>query len=379
MVLALGPAALMQACSDAMTSASTPIEDAKAEGAAEEAEVEGSDDEPTVTDAALPPLDAVCTLTETMREAGPDARPDAGPDADLGCRYFLPCGAPGDAAFHVEGCQLYSGPSSSPDSALGCWVPESFGCMSDVYVPPANGSLTFDCFDCFGGGGRRPPGLLPARRGPRRAPPSAPSRAAIGEYFARMAYEEAASIHAFVGLEEDLARLGAPPELVAAAARCACDEVRQARAMARRARACGGVVIAPRVRRRAARSLESIARENAVEGCVHETFGALQLRWQATHAPDRSLRRTFARVAADETRHAALAWLVAEWAEPLLEPRARRRVAAARSRASRVLRAKLSAASARDFDHAVGRPSAAVAVALLDGLVARWDAASGAG
>jgi len=373
LVLTLGPAAAIQACSDAMTNASTPLEDATAEADAVDALTEAGDDkvDDVVTDAALPPLDAVCTLTETMRAADPDAGPDANPDADLGCRYVLPCGVPNDAGFHIEGCALYSGASSAPDSALGCWVPEGLGCMSDAYVPAANGSLTFDCLDCFGGGGRRPPGLLAPRRGGARARAASGVGAGVGAYFARMAYDEAASVHAFVGLEEDLVRLGAPAELIAAAARSARDEVRHARVMARRARACGGVVVAPRVRRRGSRSLESIARENAVEGCVHETFGALQLRWQAAHAPDPSMRRIFARVAADETRHAALSWLVAKWAEPLLDSAARKRVAVARSRASRALRAKLSAAPPRAFDPRVGRPRPEEAVALLDGLLMR--------
>jgi hypothetical protein len=121
------------------------------------------------------------------------------------------------------------------------------------------------------------------------------------------------------------------------------------------------------------RSLESIARENAVEGCIHETFGALQLRWQAKHARAATDRRLFARIAADETRHAALAWLVAQWAEPLLDARARQRVDAARSRATRALRKKLGTPARGEMsalDREVGRPPAAHAVALLDGLIA---------
>jgi hypothetical protein len=372
LVLAIGPAAAIQACSDAMTSASTPIEDAMAEANAP-AEAGGDSPDDVVTDASPPPLDAVCTPSETMIDAQVDASADGGADADPGCRYVLPCGVPDEAGFHVEGCALYAGKSSSPDAApLGCWVPETFGCMADVYVPPANGSLTFECLDCFGGGGRRPWGLVGASARARvRA--GAKAGAGVGAYFARMAFDEAASVVAFVGLEAELVRLGAPAELVTAAARSACDERRHARVMARRARACGTVVAAPRVRRRrerGARSLESIARENAVEGCVHEMFGALQLRWQAEHAPDPMLRRMFARVAADETRHAVLSWRIASWAEPLLEPAAQRRVAAARARAMRALRAKLSASEAKSFDGAVGRPRSAEAVALLDGLAA---------
>jgi hypothetical protein len=369
LVLALGPAAAAQACSDAAISAGTPIEDASAENDStlpDTSAADGADDD--VTDAAASPIDAVCTLTETMRDADPDA-----PDADPGCHYVLPCGAPANAPFHVEGCALYTG--SDPDSALGCWVPENAGCTADVYVPPANGSLTFDCFDCFGGGGRRPPGLLSElreRSGRTRATASARTRGPAA-YFARMAYDEAASVHAFLGLEADLVRIGAPPELVAAAARSARDEIRHARVMARRARSSGGDVVAPRVRRRraAARSLESIARENAVEGCVHETFGALQLRWQASHAPEPSMRRLFGRIAADETRHAALSWMIARWIEPRLDPRARKRVEAARSRATRTLRTKLSTTAPRDFDMHVGRPGSREAVMLFDSLLAR--------
>jgi hypothetical protein len=384
LVLTLGPAAAIQACSDAMTSASTPIaiEDATVEATAPaEAGEDGPND--VVKDASPPPLDAVCTLVETVIDAQADASADAGADADLGCLYFLPCGVPGEAGFHVEGCALYSGPSSSPDAALGCWVPESYGCTADVYVPPANGSLTFQCLDCFGGGGRRPWGLVEASataRGSVGASAGEKAGAGVGGYFARMAFDEAASVVAFVGLEAELVRLGAPSELVEAAARSARDERRHARVMARRARACRGVVAAPRVRRRrdrGARSLESIARENAVEGCVHETFGALHLRWQAEHAPDPVLRRMFARVAADETRHAALSWQIAAWAEPLLDAAARKRVAAARARATRALRAKLIASEAYAFDAAVGRPRSAEAVALLDGLLATLGGARG--
>ncbi len=383
LVLTLGPVASIQACSDAMTSAATPIEDATAEGDGFTAAADGRVDE-GVVDAQLPPFDAACTLFEELRDAGPDA--DA--DADPGCRYVLPCGVPDGSAFHIEGCALYSGPSSSPDAALGCFVPEGLGCMSDAYVPAANGSLTFDCLDCFGGSGRRPPGLLAPRSG--RARPRAGGRSAsasdlaepfeLGSYFARMAYGEAASVHAFAGLEADLVRWGAPAKLVAAASRAARDEVRHARVMERRARACGApvAVAVPRVRRRSsrspARSLESIARENAVEGCIHETFGALQLRWQAKHARAATDRRLFARVAADETRHAALSWLVAQWAEPLLDARARKRVDAARSCAMRALRKKLGTPARADtsaVDREVGRPPAAHAVALFDGLIAR--------
>jgi hypothetical protein len=173
-------------------------------------------------------------------------------------------------------------------------------------------------------------------------------------------------------MQDELARLGAPAELVAAAERSACDERRHARMMARRARAHGARTTTARVRRAAPRTLEAIARENAVEGCVQETFGALLLRWQALHAGDPSLRRLFARIAADETRHAALSWEVARWAEERLDARARTRVRAARTRAVRSLREKLTRVEVASGS-IVGQPRRAEAVALLEGMIASLD------
>jgi len=83
------------------------------------------------------------------------------------------------------------------------------------------------------------------------------------------------------------------------------------------------------------------------------------------------MRRLFARIAADETRHAALSWMIAQWIEPRLDARARRRVEAARSRATRTLRAKLSASPPRPFDVQVGRPRPREALLLFDALVAQ--------
>jgi hypothetical protein len=58
-------------------------------------------------------------------------------------------------------------------------------------------------------------------------------------------------------------------------------------------------------------------------------YGALQLRWQAEHAPDPSLRRMFARITADETRHAALSWAIARWSLTRLDADARARMSEA--------------------------------------------------
>ena len=53
--------------------------------------------------------------------------------------------------------------------------------------------------------------------------------------------------------------------------------------------------------------------ENAREGCVRETFGALIAMHQAERAGDPIIRRAMRRIAEEETRHAELAWEVASW------------------------------------------------------------------
>jgi hypothetical protein len=79
----------------------------------------------------------------------------------------------------------------------------------------------------------------------------------------------------------------------------------------------------------ALRGLFEVALENAVEGCVRETYGAVVGHHQARHAQDPVVRAGMAQVAEDETRHAALSWAVAEWALPQLTDAQRDEIRAA--------------------------------------------------
>lgn len=364
LVLALTPAAAAQACSDASSGASSTSPDA----------APPEDDDAPATDAAVADrhdgrsttLDATCTLVTQELEAGPDAAPDA----DIRCRYTLPCGLPQDGFLVIRGCAFYRAEvEDGGDASLGCWIPESDGCKADAYSPAANGSLSFECYDCLGGGGRRPTGL----RRPTPPPARTTSRSPLGKYFAQMAHEEAASVHAFARMHDELRALGAPTGLVQAAARSVRDEVRHARLMTRCAHTLGMRVSAARVRKSRPRALEAMARENAAEGCVRETFGALLMHWQAARASEPALQRMFARIAADETRHAALSWEVARWADGRLDPRARARVTAARTRALRALEATLRSRSSRSSTHPtpLGQPGREDALGLLAGMVAQ--------
>jgi hypothetical protein len=115
------------------------------------------------------------------------------------------------------------------------------------------------------------------------------------------------------------------------------DEVRHARLTRALARRSGERVAAPVVEPVCQRSLDAIAVENAVEGCVRETYGALVATRDAEAHPDPAVRAAMRRIARDETRHAALAWQVAAWVEPRLGRDARRRVREARDQHARAL------------------------------------------
>ena len=160
----------------------------------------------------------------------------------------------------------------------------------------------------------------------------------IGAWFAEAAWLEAASVGAFRRLARELRAHGAPEHLIAAASDAARDEIRHARLMAGFAKKHGAVV--PKVEVAAmmgVRDLESIARENAVEGCVGETYGAAFATWAAEHSEDEDVRAASRAIASDELRHAALGWAVHAWVSEKLDREARDRVRTARDEAVRAL------------------------------------------
>jgi predicted metal-dependent hydrolase len=184
-----------------------------------------------------------------------------------------------------------------------------------------------------------------------------------------MAHLEAASVHAFLRLREELTSIQAPRALVRRAERAARDEVRHARVTARLARRRGAEpapVVIERVEREGApRSLADLALENAVEGCVRESFGALVAMRQASQARDPQVARAMARIARDETEHAALAWAIARWVAPRLDGVARSKV----RRAVRSALASLRCATARipaDVAGELGLPTGAEGRGLVD-------------
>jgi len=295
---------------------------------------------------------------------------DAGNDAMPGCEFGvpLPCGLPpwvtSVAAPYCfldqTDCQEICTPS--PWAVFVCKVANGFGCDDDAgaFVAPDGAPIVIECVPCPGASGRRPPGLA--------APPADTAADPVGRFLARCAFLEAASVSAFQLLARELRAAGAPRSLVDAARRSARDEVRHARVMTRLARARACEPARPFVALTSPRPLVEAAVENAREGCVRETFGALLATWQSAHARDRRVASAMRRIAADETRHAALAWAVADWMAPRLDRGARRRVAIARGEAADALKVELAVRPSPSLVRDAGLPTRRAALALYDQL-----------
>ncbi|OJY30661.1 MAG: hypothetical protein BGO98_28575 [Myxococcales bacterium 68-20] len=215
--------------------------------------------------------------------------------------------------------------------------------------------------------GRRPEGLASTRARAREE-----CIDPVGRFFTDAAHLEAASVVAFERLASELSMLGAPHALVESALASRDDEIRHARMTAKAARRRGGHPVAPVIEPVARRTMLEIALENAVEGCVRETYGALVAHHQALAASDSSIAAMMRGIAEDETRHAGLAWDVAAWLEPQLSVEDRMTVASARAEALADLRSALGREPGRELEDVAGIPPANRALALLDALEGRF-------
>ncbi|MCY0990877.1 hypothetical protein OV203_27280 [Nannocystis sp. ILAH1] len=197
-----------------------------------------------------------------------------------------------------------------------------------------------------------------------------------GAWLARAAHDEAASVHAFRSLARELAAWGAPAELLARIDAAVADEVRHAEVVADAARARGAEVTPPAHVALAVRELLAIAVENAVEGCVRETWAALSAAHQARFAAVPALRTMYEEIAADEARHAELAWAIDAWLMGQLDAAGRDAVASARRAAIAELQASLALLEEPAL-RVLGLPPAATAVRLCGELdAALWSRAA---
>ncbi len=172
----------------------------------------------------------------------------------------------------------------------------------------------------------------------------------------RDALSEHASIASFARATLELLSVGAPPELVMDTQRAGMDEVRHASACFDIARALGCTattpgplpLCAPR-----APDLARLARDTFIEGCVGETVSALAAT-RASESTTGAVRSVWRLLAADETRHAALAWRTLGWALRAGGPAvARELLAFAEGMRDELLREAGAQAAASNADNAV--------------------------
>ncbi len=227
------------------------------------------------------------------------------------------------------------------------------GIITCVRTSPENVLCITPPFPCEG---RRPAGLRDE---------AVSTRTGFERYLADSARLEAASIEAFRVLRRELVARRAPRRLLRAASRAARDERRHARIAGALARRFGAIAGPITIEPRPVRALEAIARENAVEGCVRETWGAIVALRQATLATEPTVRAAMRRIARDEVRHAALAWAVDAWVRPRLARAARQRVHDARSAAVAELSREVTHELPKAARQRLGVPGATESLAIV--------------
>jgi hypothetical protein len=206
--------------------------------------------------------------------------------------------------------------------------------------------------------GRRPEGF--------RAPAPEHDAPILGRYFAAMAAGEAASVAAFERLGEELAALDMPRELVRRARHAARQESRHFGMTAALARRFGAAAKAPALPTLRKRNVVELAHENAREGVVRETFGAVAGCWQARHATERSVRAVMRRIASDETSHAELSWAIDMALRERMSPRQQSELDMLASEAVEHLTRELDAEVDAELVVRAGLPNRRVTRALLE-------------
>ncbi|MFP2905744.1 hypothetical protein ACLESD_11945 [Pyxidicoccus sp. 3LFB2] len=237
------------------------------------------------------------------------------------------------------------------------------GCYNGIECHPRqpgpNGGVVADCSSWCDG--RRPEGLAK----PGRVKPDSE----LGALFALKAHLEAASVPAFERLARELEAHGAPSPLVRRALRSAQEEVRHAQAMEALALRHGASMPEVVVEPFRPRSLEAMALENAREGCVRESLGALMAGWQARTAADAEVREVMTAIAQEELGHSELAWAIDSWAARRLGVAGSARLHEAKEEALRQLERDVEASHhSEELVVRAGLPSREAARKLLDGL-----------
>jgi hypothetical protein len=191
---------------------------------------------------------------------------------------------------------------------------------------------------------------------------------------------EAQSVIAFAHLARELQAHNAPVALIADASNAARDEQRHVALLApftSWSMAELGPNERDAVSTASIRTLKDIAIDNATEGCVRETYGALIAAFQAQNALKLDVRTAVATIATDELGHSAYSWRLHDWIMTQLADHEREEVRSAmRTAVAQLVDATLEQ-EVPAWATELGLPPAVATRVMVDALVQQlWTQAS---
>ncbi|MGB1311178.1 MAG: hypothetical protein ACPG47_08190 [Leucothrix sp.] len=179
----------------------------------------------------------------------------------------------------------------------------------------------------------------------------------LGQYLADMTAMETAAITAFYYLSRELEAYNAPAELITRARKAMLEETRHSEMAALLAASFDAEMPEVSVDDFCLRSLYEIALENAVEGCVNETFAAACGLWQSEHAQLGVFRQVIGHITEEEMGHASLSWDIHQWIMPQLSEAEQEQVRIAQAEAVESLVDEFKQESNPVVQQAFGLPS----------------------
>jgi hypothetical protein len=213
------------------------------------------------------------------------------------------CGSDRDCSTHTDGTTICSEDAGAHvcESQRYCGVGRPFLVAGALRLSPTAARADW-----------RSPCLSPDVRGLSTA-----ERRSLGEHWTHVARMEHASIAAFARFTLHLLALGAPHELVVASNRAMADETEHARLAFALASAFLGREVGPGGLRIDGAlddaGLDAFVATLLREGCIGEARAAVEARELLEVTSDAATRNVLAIIAADETRHAELAWRTLGW------------------------------------------------------------------
>ena len=139
----------------------------------------------------------------------------------------------------------------------------------------------------------------------------------VGLYWLQQAEAEHASVASFARHTLQLMSIGAPSELLIASQAASIDEIKHAKMCYGFASIFMSTDIAPQALdvdgSLGELDLKNIIQSVIQEGCIEETLSAIEAHFRAHHSTDIDVKKVLNEIAADETRHAQLAWDTIFW------------------------------------------------------------------